>query len=186
MTIDVKSLKEELKAYNDLLEEYEGNYLNYYNVLFSFSFFWNDAHANKFYNSLPKEKLYYKNLLLELKSIQDIYKYMIIKYSNIGNHIHANLKNKDYILKKFDSYIDKCNDIINKFYHLDLGFCPSEATMIRNRRDSIIRIKNLMKDKKKEIKDLLNKIEDIEKEVNYRINKIDISIIKDTDISGMI
>lgn len=186
MTIDVKGLKEELKAYNDLLEEYEGNYLNYYNVLSSFSFFWNDAHAKKFYDSIPKEKLYYKNLLLELQSIRDIYKYMIIKYSDIGDHIHADLKNKDYILNKFDSYIDKCNSIINKFYNLDLSFCPAEARIIRKKRDSIIECRNLLKEKRKSVKDCLEKIENIENEVRYRISRMDVSIMKETDISGMI
>lgn len=186
MTIDVKGLKEELKAYNDLLEEYEGNYLNYYNVLSSFSFFWNDAHARKFYNSIPKEKLYYKNLLLELQSIRDVYKYMIMKYSDIGNHIHADLKDKDYILNKFDSYIDKCDDIINEFYNLNLSFCPVEARIIRKKRDSIIDCRDRMIEKRKSVKESLEKIENIENEVRYRINRIDVSIMKETDIRGMV
>ena len=185
MTVDVKQLKEEIKTYNDLIEEYEGNYLNYYNVLSSFSFYWKDNHAKKFYDSLPREKLNCKNLISELKSIQEVYKYISYKYSEFGDHISINLKNKDYVLRKFDTYLEKADRIIHKYSNLDLSFCPTEASLIRKERDSILTCKNSIKEKKDSVRDCFNKIENIEKEVRYRINRISTVSIRETDIRGM-
>ena len=185
MTIDVKYLKEQIKAYNDLIEEYEGDYLNYYNMLSSFSFFWNDQHAKRFYSNLPKEKLNCKNLVGELRTIRDVYKYMINKYSEFGNHIKIDLKEKDRVINKFDSYIDKANSIINKFNNLNLGFCPNEAYRIRQVRDNVIECRDAISEKRKSVKECFEKISNIEREINHRIQIINTTIVKETSNNGL-
>ena len=185
MTVDVKYLKEQIKAYNDLIEEYEGDYLNYYNMLSSFSFFWNDQHAKKFYNNIPKEKLNCKNLVGELREIKDIYRYLVIKYSEFGNQITIDLKEKDRVLRKFDSYLDKANAIITKFNNLNLGFCPGEAYSIRQKKNEVINCRDSIREKRESIKQCFEKISNIEREVGYRIKMINTAIIKEPDANGL-
>ena len=186
MKVNTKKLKDDLNLYNELLKEYEENYLNYYNVVSSFSFFWNDGHSRKFYEAVPKERMHYKNILYELNPIKDVYKYICAKYSELGEKIYIELKSEDVILSKFNNYIDKINAIINMFNNLSLSFCQDEAWLIVNQKDKLIKIRNQMEENEEQIKEYFYKIRQIEQTVKYKLKNIDISYIKETDISKMV
>lgn len=186
MQVNIKKLKEDLNLYNELLKEYEENYLNYYNVVSSFSFFWNDEHSKKFYSAIPKEKMHYKNILYELESIKDIYKYIYIKYSKFGEKIYIDLKAEELILTKVNDCIADINRIIYMFNNLNLSFCPDESWLILKQKEKMINCRNKMKENKEQIRKFFSNIKEIEQTIKYKLKSIEVSYIKETDIKGMI
>lgn len=186
MLVNTKQLKEDLDLYSNLLSEYENNYLNYYNVISSFSFFWSDEHSKKFFNSIPKEKNYCQNMLNELKSIKEVYKYLYTKYSKFGKQIYIDLKNEDSILLKFDRYLEKANSIIHSFNNLNLSFCPELRPIVQEQKDNFLKTIEKMRDNRVFIKKYFEEIRNIEQTVKMKLKNLEFVVINETNISGMI
>ena len=186
MKVNVNNLKNEISALNKLLDDYEENYLNYYNVLSSFSFYWNDARSKIFFASLPKEKMQCANLLDELKDLKGVYSYIADKYSALGNKISANLNARNKVLRYFNNYIDKLDRIINRFDYLDLSFCSTGIyNSIRNRRNELSNMRERAKTARNKVDNIFDKIDRIETEIKKKIRRVNVSVIRETDISGM-
>ena len=185
MIINVNDLKKELNTFNNLIKEYEDNYLNYYNVISSFSFFWNDAHSDRFYNAVTREKINVINSISNLKSLRNAYKYLVEKYSLLGQKIKIDIDERKNILNKFDSYIDRTNDVIQRYYNLDLSFCPEIAYRIREQRSILETNNDRAVDARDKIRKIYNDVENIEKQMRTRISKIDVRKVVETNINGM-
>ena len=138
MKVNINNLKDEVEAFNRLLSKYEESYLNYYNMISSFSFYWQDYNSKRFFDAAKIEKLSYEQVLNDLKDVKNVYSYIIDKYSTFGRKISINLDAKNKIMDRFDDYIDEMSSIIRRFYNLDLSFCPNEAYYIRKARDRMI------------------------------------------------
>ena len=185
MKININNLKDEVNAFNRLLNKYEENYLNYNNMISSFSFYWQDYKSQKFFDEAQQERISYEEILNDLKDIQKVYLYIIDKYSEFGRKIFINLDSKSRVMRRFDTYINNINSIINRFYNLDLSFCPNEAYYIRNLRDRLISQRDKVVSCKDKVKRYYEKINSIETEVRRRISKLSACNIKSIDTTNM-
>ena len=185
MKININNLKDEVNAFNRLLNKYEESYLNYNNMISSFSFYWRDYNSQRFFDAVKQQRISYESVLNDLKDIRNIYNYMIDKYSAFGRKVYANLESKNKVIKYFDSYINNIDSIINRFYSLDLSFCPNEAYYIRNVRDRLITQREKLKDCRQKVKNYYTKINNIELEIRRKISKLSVSNVKTMDITGM-
>ena len=181
--INLKKIKQHIKRYNDLINEYEYNYLNYYNIISSISFLWNDENSKKFLLSVSNEKKYCKELLSELNLTNDVYKYIYTKYSKFGEEIYINIEKINTIINKFDKCIEQATQIFNIYKNLNYSKKYSLFILEQTKRIENIIIE--LKNSKEQLKKHVNEIEQIERNIKNRLNKINISIIKETDISSL-
>ena len=183
MIIDVNNIKDEIVKLNDLLDKYEDNYLNLYNEINNASSYWNDLISVKFFDSCKIEKIETKTTLEEIKSIIDIYNYILEKYQEIGKKIKFEIKNRDIVINGFNNYIIKVDDLIREYNSINFN-CNIKISNMLN--DQLYKLKNnrkILNNIKDKVKDIFDNIEEIEKEINLRLSKINIDIIKEIDIS---
>ncbi len=186
MDINIANLKLELSNLNNLLEEYELNNLNLYNILNSSSLYWVDNNAINFFNSVNQEKVKINLFYTELKSLREIYAYIVNEYQSLGNKIRFDLTKQDDIISYFNKYLNSLNIIINKYDSLDLSFCGREAKILLSQREKLFKMKETTNDLKSDVIKIFNKINEIEKEVNLRISRIKLEVLDETDISVFI
>ena len=186
MIVHVDKIKVELDKYNNLINKYENAYLNLYHELNSASLYWNDGHSAKFFDNVEVEKNKVSNGILELKSVRDIYFYIVESYEKLGNRISFDLKYQDSIISSFNKYIDKLDEIINLYNNLDLTFCAEEANLLKTELEKLGHMKYSVTAIKNKVRKIFLQIEEIEKEVKFRISKIDIEIIKKKEINDFI
>lgn len=179
--IDVKELKIHATKLSKEIEEYEKIHLNIYNTLAEISSFWNDKESLRFQEKAKIAKQEISNKIMEMKTLEEVYKYIIEKYEEIGNDIKINLSADNEIQNYFNNYLEKISNIIVAYNNLNLVFCPQEAMIIRNERNRMIEYKKQMESIKEQIKQYYNKIENIEKEIINKISRIEISLIIDND-----
>ena len=183
MIIDVNNIKDEIVKLNDLLDKYKDNYLNLYNEINNASSYWNDLISVKFFDSCKIEKIETKTTLEEIKSIIDIYNYILEKYQEIGKKIKFEIKNRDIVINGFNNYIIKVDDLIREYNSINFN-CNIKISNMLN--DQLYKLKNnrkILNNIKDKVKDIFDNIEEIEKEINLRLSKINIDIIKEIDIS---
>lgn len=185
-TINISNVQKEVIQLNNLIEDYELNFLNLYNEVNKTSNYWKDAHAKAFYKDLDIQKIKVSNTIDELKKVKDIYKYVQEKYETLGQKIDFNLNYKTKVLNNLNDYIDQIKIIINNYEALDLSFCPYEARYIRNQLQKLRNHKNNLIKYKSKVEKKFNYIEEIEKNIKTQISKIQIEILQENDISKFI
>ncbi|MBQ9011193.1 MAG: hypothetical protein IJ093_00905 [Bacilli bacterium] len=183
MEIHIEALKKEINNYNRLVNDYEKCKLNLYNVLGQTSSAWHDGISGKFINRVAKEKVEADNILSQITSVLDVYKFILSRYESFGNKIVFDLGMQAAIRGSFDKYIASLDSVIYRYNTLNLGFYPNEIYQILNQKGRIISVKNdvvLVRDKTMHI---FQQLEEIEREVANRIARINITIVKEDDIT---
>lgn len=185
MEINVLALEKENERLTKSIDSFYDNVLNIYNELNWASGCWNDFHAGLFFTNVNSEKIKINNTYNELKSLNDVYTYLIEQYKSIGNKIKVNLEGKDRVINKFNNYREKINELLTLYNNMDLGFCSGStlANKIYKQKQELLKIKEKLIQDKEKIKDIFEKIEEIEKDVNLKLSKIDIEVIKQADIN---
>ena len=186
MKIDVSKLKEDITTFQNLLKEYEENYLNYYHELSSASFFWQDSHADSFFKNVNLEKLKVESFYEELSVLSQIYQFLIAEYQNFGNVIQFDLNERDTVISKFNLYFEKIEDIIRCYQDLDLSFCHDLRNKIRKEELTLIEKKKQMESIFNKWKEYSYKIEEIEKQVNQNLSKLEIEVLQEKEITEFI
>ena len=82
MEIHIDKLKTTVLQLNHCIEEYEEIYMNFYHVVSSSSFFWNDNRSKKFYDAMYIEKNQVKTVIEELYRLKDIYNIILALKNN--------------------------------------------------------------------------------------------------------
>lgn len=182
MEIQVSRIKEELNELNKLIENYQLNYLNLYNIVNDMSHYWQDHYSNLFFKDIEVRKLEIDNTVSEINNIKNLYNYLIYKYENIGNNIKFNLSNKESIYNKIDNCLNQYQSIINSYNSLDLSFCGSEVNSIGSQISRITNAKNILSNYKEELRNIINYIEETEREITRKISEINIEDIKEQEI----
>lgn len=184
--INISSIKKEVMQLNNLIEDYELNFLNLYNEVSKTSNNWKDAHATSFYKDLELKKIKVASTIDELKNVKDIYKYIQEKYELLGKKIEFNLNYKSKVLNNLNNYIEQTKEIIYNYESLDLSFCPYEAKYIRNEVYKLKQNKNKLIEYKNNITKKFDYIDEIEKSIKQKISKIEIETLQESDISKFI
>lgn len=184
VVVNVIEIDKELSNLNSLIDDYELNFMNLYKELNDTSTNWVDQKSKKFFDSIQKEKNKEINFFTEIKSIREIYKYIVMKYKDIGNLIKVKISDKDLIIEKYVKTIGEVDEILTLFKGLEVTGCTEdEKENINKQVERLNSVKTNLIDSKIKVKKLLENIEDIEKEINYKLSKIDIMAIRDYDIS---
>lgn len=186
MKVNVSKLKNEIVSFQDLLKEYEENYLNFYQELSSVSFFWQDSHADNFFKNVNLEKIKVQVFHEELMSIYGLYKFLIDRYQSFGEIIEFDLNMMNTVFSKFNLSIEKMNDIIHSYQGLDLSFCDDIAGMVKNEYNEILNNKKQLESIFENVKEYFYEIEEIEKEVKLRIARITVELLQESEINEFI
>lgn len=180
MHIKVDKLKEEVKKYNDLISRYEDCKIKLYNEYGYISNMWNDGNTPKFFDNVDSERISSELAISNMKSVVDVYNYIVENYEKIGNEINVQLNLVQTLNSKFNKCISDCDTLIKIFDQMSLKDIP-EGYWYTNKRTDICNIKKRITGLKNKINGILNDISDIEAEAKSRISNINIDIIKKGD-----
>lgn len=186
MQIKVNHLKTYLDMISKKLKNYEEDCRNFYNELNNISSYWQDNHAERFFDNVLIEKNKIDTMQNEILSIKDVYKYMVESYEKIGNKLEFNLDLKEDTLYHIDTYIAKLENIIFSYNRLNLSFCSKEKQILENHKQELIREVEYVQKVKENLKKIFGQIEEIEKNIQYKLSKLNLEVIKETDISEFI
>ncbi len=179
MEIYIDKLKIEMNRFNKLITNYEKIMLNLFNILNQTSSYWQDTNSMKFLDSVSRQKININKKINELKTLKDIYEYLIRKYETFGAKIEFDLSAKEKINTKMNKYIEKINKTIDDYNSLYLSFYPDERAPILNQKNELIKIGSKTEELKEKIRKSFIEIEEIEKTVNEKLSKINVEIIRE-------
>ena len=179
MEINVGNLKSEISKLDNLINDYENNFNNLYNQFNHGIDLWNDTASKQFFSNIEIEKNRVLNNINEIKSLKDVYKYIIQNYEELGNKISYNLNEKDNIYNKFNKYLLNLNEIIDLYNRLDLNNIKEKSMFIKE-KNKFISIRTNIENIFNEVKNIFYKIENIEFEVKEQLNHINIEILKES------
>ena len=182
MEIQVLRIKEEVNELNNLIESYQLNYLNLYNIVNDMSHYWQDHYSCLFFKDIELRKIEIDNTITEITNLKNLYNYLVYKYENIGNNIKFNLSNKESVYSKIDNCLNQYQNIINSYNSLDLSFCGSEVSSISSQISTLTNAKNILSNYREELRNIINYIEEIEREITRKISGINIEDIKEQEI----
>ena len=177
MLVRVDRLREELNNYNNILNKYEDLKLKFYSELKHISTLWEDGNTPKFFDKVDTERLDCEEIIKNMKSVYEVYYYIVKSYETIGNEISFDLSKRDTVMVKFDNCINELEYIINIYDNMDLTYIE-ERDRYLNQRKSLDETKKELIDYKEKIDKILSDINDIEIQVNSKIRKIDVNIIR--------
>lgn len=182
MEIKVKEIKNELETLSKLIDNYEFTYLNMHNEVKNASFSWNDSYSVEFFEDVDKKKINISTMIDEIKSMYNIYSYIVDKYKILGNNLKLNLENKDIILKKIENCLNQIESIEKAYGNLDLSFCNHLSNEVNNQLKNIKISKEKLKKYNEKLKETINYIEETEKEINLKTSKTDIELIQEQKV----
>ena len=176
---EVKNLNSRLKT---SISSYESKYLQYYNYLNQTQNDWYDTKSKEYFQTIEEDKTNDYNTLQEMKNIYKIYNYIAKSYEEIGNEIYYNPDIKEQINNILDDIIEECNIIINSYN--DIGISNySERSMLFNQKSIFMKMLEKAKRAKSKINSNITKIEKIEKTSLERFSALEVSPIRDKDIT---
>ena len=185
--VDVDNLRFLLDQLEILISDYQNNYINLYNEIQDSEMFWQDAHSNVFFRKKTIEKSRIDITYDELESTKDIYKNIINMYGNIGDYIEFDLVNRQHLLAKFNTYINKLNRIYNLYCDLDYSFAnPSIQSSIEVQKEIVRESLDDATVLREKIKTLMEEISENERKIKRMISKLNIKVLPQPSLEGVI
>ncbi len=181
MEIHIDKLKTTVLQLNHCIEEYEEIYMNFYHVISSSSFFWNDNRSKKFYEAMYTEKNQVKTVIDELYSLKNIYDYMIGEYEKIGTRLQIQLSEKQNVIHSFDQYIEKIHSCIQILHAISLDMYPEVAPLLTEEQSKFIKLEQQVQKLKDQLLELFNKTEELENHINKEINRLQIQKLSEIE-----
>lgn len=172
ININTKNINSEIVSLNKLIEDYNTNYLNLFNNINQIQSSWIGETAEKYFDQINQDKMNTEKLLNQIKSEEEIYKYIYNSYKELGSSIKCNLNAKEELINKVNNCIDKSTEILNIYQSINTSKAYEERDSIIKKRENTKKVLNKYKEVKENIKKVYQKIEEIEQEVNTRIDKI--------------
>ena len=164
MKIDVKFVKNYYNQIKKINDDYEMNYLNFYNELNQALENWQDDNSE---------------ILLDLKQLEFILKNVYEKYEPIAKKIKYVKENKDSLYSFFDQYLNKLVNIIDYIDRMDFSFCRDVGSLILSIKKDLMDNKNKIEVIRSKVKSVVNDIEKKEMEINKILAKLDYKIINE-------
>lgn len=180
MEVNIQQIKKDLNDFKKLIDEYEDNFLNMYKELENATLYWKDNYSKIIFKDIREKKQKIKTNIEELNDLKGVYQYILESYSKLGEKIIANTNNKGKVISKFDDYINKIDNIIALYNHLDLKSFSNELQIILLQKEKLVKNKKIVIQLKQNMQQILSDIEEYEKEVSLKVFKINIEIIQDT------
>lgn len=183
MDIDVIYLKNYVNKLSSLIDEYELNYLEFYNVVNKETIFWDSKKGLDFFSDVDLEKRDIGLFIGNIKDVLSLYNYLIDKYGYIGNKVSVKISNKDKLLACFDSFLNEVYSLIDMLHELDYESIPDISSTVYSYLDFLIDVGNMAVNLKTSLKNHFDLCETFEREVRFKISKIDVKLIKEIDIN---
>ncbi len=180
MNINVSKIKDDSNILNKLIEEYENIYLNFYNQVSQLEYYWQSNSSKNILPNIIEKKQKIKLLVDNLKELNQLYIYMLKKYSDLGNNIVFYMEKKSKLFLKINNSIDKLKNLISLYNNLSIKNANNDY--IINQKQKLVNCLKKINNVKKETLSILNFIEEEEKKISLQINKTNIELIKDNDI----
>ena len=180
MEIDIKLIKNYYNQIKKFNEDYENNYLNFYNELNQALNYWQDNNSINFNEQIIEEKNDYNKILLDLKSLETTLKNIYEKYETIGEQINYLKENKNTLYNIFEQYLGKISNSINYINNIDLSFCPELSSQILNLKKILVDSQNKIKKVKNRTKNIISNIEKKEDEISRLLSKLDYKMINES------
>lgn len=165
MKINIEKLEMDFIQYNNLLEEYEKIYMNFYYEAVANNRYWHNSKANYFFHIIEEEKLENKIFFEELCLLKSVFEYIIENYSNYGKKLLINIETKDVILNKLNNY--KTTKIFNLLIDIDTNVID-----ITNTKNKLVYMQKDIEQYKEKLKNKYDDIEKLESTINKKISKI--------------
>lgn len=181
MEIHIDKLKTTVLQLNHCIEEYEEIYMNFYHVVSSSSFFWNDNRSKKFYDAMHIEKNQVKTVIEELYRLKDIYDYIITEYEKIGTRLQIQLSEKKNVIPSFDKYLEQIQDCIQICTSISVETYPEVETLLIKEKSDFIKLQQQVQKTRDQLSQLFYKIEELESHVNKRINELQVQKISELE-----
>ena len=186
-SIDVKNLRQAIGQYNTLIDKYQSYYVNLYNEIKNSKLYWMDPHSLRFFDAKEVEKHKIDVSYEELVNLKNLYSYIVRRYEGIGENIAFNLGNRNYLMSRFNNYINSLNNILNNYNRLDYSFASSDIVSgINSQRNSISKMINVANETRSRIERLCDQIKDIEDNIRNMINNFDVQILPYATVEGFI
>ncbi len=186
MKIDLKIIKNHYQQLSKIVNDYETNYLNFFNEINKSINSWQDLNANYFEEQLALEKKENQKILMTLKDLENLYKNIYTHYSEIAQKINYVKENKEKLFYTFDYYIENIKYAIQQIKNLNLDFCPKEKKIIMNIKDILIDNQKKIKSIKNKCSNIITNIENNEKKINNIITKLEYIKINESDYKDIV
>ena len=180
MEIHIDKLKTTVLQLNHCIEEYEEIYMNFYHVVSSSSFFWNDERSKKFFDNMYIEKNHVKRSIDELHTVKEIYGEIISNYEQIGNRMKVQLKEKNNVVSHFNQYLDQIQLCISICKKIPLATYPEVSSLISREHAQLMKIYEETEDLKDRLVQLFDRMQEFEDQINKKVSQLQIQ--KMTDI----
>ena len=175
----VENVKIKLNKINDIIEQYQSNYISYYKELDLCREYWRDSYVGYFLEQIEEEKKDNQLFYEEICSLKNIYDLIIKSYQEYGNNIDFNLDTD--ILVKLDSYEESLKNIIKRYENLDSSFCGREHYMLMEEKELLNKNKDNIISLKDKYKLIIENILKCEKDIKLSLSKINVKKIKESD-----
>ena len=186
MNIDVELLKKQCLKIEQIIDSYELDYLNFYNILKESMNYWQDDYSKRYIEQLNYQKNESDKIILDLKDLKKLLNSITIKYEPIAKKIYYLKENKDSLSTIFIEYKTSLTKTINFLNNLDLSLCLKEQeTILKIKNDLNSTLKKIISIEQK-VKKTINEIEQKEIEVNNLVSKFPNTIIKELEIHDFI
>ena len=140
-----------------------------------------------FFDDKNLEKESIEESYIELRSLYKIINVLINKYSKIGNIIEFDLYNKETIMSKFNTYINKLNRVLNLYSALDYSFASADIrSAINTQINSIRNLINQANNLKNKIKNTVDEINEYEQNFSKNMNNFQIKQLQKPEIEKYI
>ena len=181
MEIHIDKLKTTVLQLDHAIEEYEEIYMNFYHVVSSSSFFWNDERSKKFFEMMFSEKNEVKESVDDLKVLRDMYSEMSTNSEEMWNRIRVQLQEKNSVVKYFDQYLEQVQQCLNICQSVPLDVYPLEASLIVKEKSQLSILYREVEEVKEQFIILFDKIQEIENNINKKISKFQVQKILETE-----
>ena len=177
MIIIVSDLKKRITELNKSIDKYDEDLLNIENIFVKIKEIWLGEIANAFLEKVELENRKINNNIIELKQLVSVYENIIIDYSNLGNKIFFDFRNKDYVNSLLDDYLTMVLEIMNVFesIHVKYYFIIEKYRMYF--KEMIEKINSI----RCRYNAILNYLSEKENKIATKSSKIFIEIIKHSD-----
>lgn len=176
MLVRVEKLKEELNKYNEIVSKYEDLKMKLYGELKYLSNFWNDVETADFYDKVNSQRIDCEEMILNMKSVSEIYSFVIYSYEDLGKEIEFDLSLRDKLMINFEKCISDFNYIIDIYDSMDLSLID-ERDLFLEQRNIFYSLKKKMISYKKSVDEILSDIKEVEAQVKSKIRKINVKVI---------
>ena len=171
--INIKQLESITMELSKLIDECEEAELNIFYQLKDVCFNWKDGNSLLFDEKIKNEKINTQVFLDAIQNKKDLFEYIYNEYKTIGNKIYYNLEKNDVIIKNIGICIAKLNSAIYELDSVDKSFYYEELTLINNKKNEIISIRNNLKSISDSIVSLYNRVLLIEGRIKAKISRFE-------------